>query len=275
MPIQPQQSDESGTVSITESISNSPALAPVGNTFVLGRSRVNHKQIQDFVNKGYLDPDSLGRSFFRPPSNEIVPQPKPYEAVVFRDFFAAGLHFPLEPFVSEVLDLFEVQLHQLTPNAIARLSVFTMAMKMTGSELLVDTFARFYKIQQHRNKIRNPDTGEEVYSDFGAYIFVLKKLEDEEGLVPTFRNKWPQWVQYWFYHHVCADSEVANAQANGQEKALPLVSTLTPLSAVRTPVFLASQPNEIASGEAFLLTSRWQISRDLVKEWIALGLKPL
>jgi hypothetical protein len=54
-----------------------------------------------------------------------------------------------------------------------------------------------------------------VYSDFGAYIFVLKKLEDEEGLVPTFRNKWPQWAQYWFYHRVCADSEVANGQANG------------------------------------------------------------
>jgi len=84
----------------------------------------------------------------------------------------------------------------LTPNAIARLSVFAMVMKMTGSELLVDTFARFYKIQQRRNKFRNPDTDEEVYSDFGAYIFVPKKLEDRGGLMPTFRNKCPQWAQF-------------------------------------------------------------------------------
>lgn len=236
---------------------------------------MNHKQIQDFVNKGYLEPDSLGRPQFRPPGNEIVPQPKPYEAIVFLDFFVAGLHFPLEPFVSDVLDRFGVQLHQLTPNAIARLSVFTMAMKMTRSELLVDTFARFYNIQQRRNKIRNPETKEEVYSDFGAYIFVPKKLEDGEGLVPTFRNKWPQWAQFLFYHHVCTDSDVVDAEANGKEKASPLVSTLTPFSAICMPSFSISRPNGVKSGEAFVLTSQWQISRDLIEEWIALGQKPL
>ena len=58
-------------------------------------------------------------------------RPKPNEAVVFRDFFLAGLQFPLEKFVSDVLETFGVQLHQLTPNAIARLSVSVMAMKMT------------------------------------------------------------------------------------------------------------------------------------------------
>ena len=60
---------------------------------------------------------------------------------------------------------------------------------MIGSDLLVDTFARFYKIQQCRNKFQNSDTDEEVYSYFGSYIFVPKKLEDGGGLVPTFRNK--------------------------------------------------------------------------------------
>ena len=98
-------------VSITESVSNSPAPAPVGNTFILGRSRVTHKLIQDYVNKGYLETNSLGHQQFRPPGKETIPQPKPYEAVVFRDFFVVGLHFPLEPFVSGVLDRFGVQLH--------------------------------------------------------------------------------------------------------------------------------------------------------------------
>lgn len=146
---------------------------------------------------------------------------------------------------------------------------------MTGLELLVDTFACFYKIQQYRNKIRNLDTNEEVYLDFGAYIVVQKKLEDGEGLVPTFRNKWPQWAQHWFYYRVCTDSVVVDAEANGREKASLLVLTLTLLSAIRMPSFSTSRPNEVKSGEAFVLTSQWQISRDLIEEWIALGRKPL
>ena len=85
--IEQRESDTSEQVSVTKSVSNSPALAPVGNTFILGRSKVTHKQIQDFVNKGYLAPDSLGCSLFRPPGDELVARPKPYDAVVFRDFF--------------------------------------------------------------------------------------------------------------------------------------------------------------------------------------------
>lgn len=46
MPIEeegPQASSDSAQVSIAESVSNSPAPAAVGNTFILGRSRVNHQ----------------------------------------------------------------------------------------------------------------------------------------------------------------------------------------------------------------------------------------
>lgn len=68
---------------------------------------------------------------------------------------------------------------------------------------------------------------------------------------------------------------MASAEANGWERASPLVLTLSPLSAIKTPVYSLSSPAETASGKAYLLTSHWQISRDLVEEWIALGRKPL
>ena len=45
---------------------------------------------------------------FFAPGDEEVPQPKPYDVVVFRDFFFAGLQFLLEPFVVEVLERFDV-----------------------------------------------------------------------------------------------------------------------------------------------------------------------
>jgi hypothetical protein len=55
---------------------------------------------------------------------EVIPEPKEDEVVAFKSFFRAGLRFPLNEMVGEVLNNFEIYLHQLTPNAIVRLSVF-------------------------------------------------------------------------------------------------------------------------------------------------------
>jgi hypothetical protein len=49
---------------------------------------------------------------------EIIPEPKEDEVVVFKSFFRAGLRFPLYEMIGEVLKKFEIYLHQLTPNAI-------------------------------------------------------------------------------------------------------------------------------------------------------------
>jgi hypothetical protein len=49
---------------------------------------------------------------------EVVPEPRNDEVIVFKSFFIAGLRFPLYEMISEVLKKFEIYLHQLTPNAI-------------------------------------------------------------------------------------------------------------------------------------------------------------
>jgi hypothetical protein len=43
-----------------------------------------------------------------------------------------GLRFPLSSFVVEVLKIFEVYLHQLTPEAIIRLNIFVWAVRSQG-----------------------------------------------------------------------------------------------------------------------------------------------
>jgi hypothetical protein len=53
-----------------------------------------------------------------------VPTPEENEVVVFRNFLKAGLRFPLSNFVVEVLKVFEVYLHQLTPESIIRMGIF-------------------------------------------------------------------------------------------------------------------------------------------------------
>jgi hypothetical protein len=55
---------------------------------------------------------------------ETTPAPNNDEVVVFKRFFKAGLRFSLNEMIEEVLKNFEIYLHQLTPNAIVRLSVF-------------------------------------------------------------------------------------------------------------------------------------------------------
>ena len=58
----------------------------------------------------------------------MVLEPKDNEVVAFKSFFRAGLRFPLYDIIGEVLKNFEIYLHQLTPNAIIRLSVYIWAL---------------------------------------------------------------------------------------------------------------------------------------------------
>jgi hypothetical protein len=46
------------------------------------------------------------------------------EVVIFRSFFKAGLRFPLRRFVVEVLKIYQIFLHQITPEAIIRMGIF-------------------------------------------------------------------------------------------------------------------------------------------------------
>jgi hypothetical protein len=54
---------------------------------------------------------------------EVVPEPKDDEVITFKSFFRARIRLPLYEMIGEVLKKFEIYLHQLTPNAIVRLSV--------------------------------------------------------------------------------------------------------------------------------------------------------
>ena len=66
------------------------------STFRIGHSRVSNEGLQEYVRQGLLNSEFSMN--FRAPRNEEVPQPKPYEAVVFRDYFVTGLCFWCETF---------------------------------------------------------------------------------------------------------------------------------------------------------------------------------
>ena len=53
-----------------------------------------------------------------------VPVPEENEVMIYRSFFKAGLRFPLSRVVVEVLKIYEIFLHQITPEAIIRMGIF-------------------------------------------------------------------------------------------------------------------------------------------------------
>jgi hypothetical protein len=77
---------------------------------------------------------------------ETTPTPKDDEVVVFKSFFRARLRFPLNEMIGEVLDNYEIFLHQLTPNAIVRLSIFIWALRSQGMNPNAEAFCRVHEL---------------------------------------------------------------------------------------------------------------------------------
>jgi hypothetical protein len=73
-------------------------------------------------------------SIVRAGGENNVPLPEADEVVVFRSFMKAGLRFPLDKLLVEVLKTFEIYLHKLTLEAIIEVWIFIWAMRSQGLE---------------------------------------------------------------------------------------------------------------------------------------------
>jgi hypothetical protein len=73
-------------------------------------------------------------SIVRASGDNNVPAPEENEVVIYRSFFKAGLWFPLSKFVVEVLKIYQIFLHQITPEAIIRMEIFVWAIRSQGLE---------------------------------------------------------------------------------------------------------------------------------------------
>jgi hypothetical protein len=79
-------------------------------------------RIQELVERGYFAEGGARAS-----GEEMVSEPNDDEAVMFSEFFTAGLRMPLHPVLTVILLKLQMQLHQLTPNGIAQLSKYIWA----------------------------------------------------------------------------------------------------------------------------------------------------
>ena len=124
---------------------------------------------------------------------EVIPEPKEDEVVVFKSFFRAGLRFPLYDMVGEVLKKFEIYLHKLTPNVIVRLSVYIWALRSQGKSVNAEGFYRVHELH-YQTKTRAVG----LHKNIRCYNFAYRN--DTNAPVIGYRTKWPtEWTNEWFY----------------------------------------------------------------------------
>jgi hypothetical protein len=103
-----------------------------------GKSTVSEAYMPMMIKPGYFG--EAEKKLIRFGGEETTPTPENDEVVVFKSFFRAGLRFPLNKMIGEVLENYEIYLHQLTPNAIVRLSVFIWALRSQGIDPNAEAF---------------------------------------------------------------------------------------------------------------------------------------
>jgi hypothetical protein len=164
--------DLSGTVAAAE-------LRP-SDTVEFGVSRMLLVRVQDMQQLGYF-----GGGVGRVPGAEEVPEPEG-ELVVFEAFFIAGLRLPAHRFVSEVLQKFEVQVHQLTPNAVVALAKYVWATTSYGGQPSVEVFAKQYCLHWQKRKIGHKIT------QFGSCTFTPKSGKTTGSMFHRLKSKTTQ-----------------------------------------------------------------------------------
>jgi hypothetical protein len=124
---------EQADVEDTESEDDYSSVVPSKPSHLdFGKSTISKGDLPKMLNLGYLS--EAKKELIRFGGEETTLKPEKDEVVIFKSFFKAGLRFPLNKMIADVLKKFGIYLHQLTPNAIVRLSVYIWALRSQGVE---------------------------------------------------------------------------------------------------------------------------------------------
>jgi hypothetical protein len=109
---------------------------------VFGKSTIKQSHLDNMRGRYFRDMPIVRAD----DGERTVPTPEENEVVIFRSFFKAGLRFPLSKFVVEVLKIYQVYLHQITPEAIIRMGIFIWAVRSQGLEPNAKSFCNMHEL---------------------------------------------------------------------------------------------------------------------------------
>jgi hypothetical protein len=193
--------------------------------------------------------------------DKTAPTPKENEVMIFRSFSKARLWFPLSGFVVEVLKIFQIFLHQITPEAIIRMGIFVLAVRSQGLEPNAKSFCSMHELLYETK----PWGKEQYHNNFGCYSFVARS--GSSSPVSTFRKTWPgEWTKEWFY--------VKNDLKAREDIKEIIMRPIWQRFGLRKPKV---EIDEAAEGcrRAFSTVCSFIGTRDLIQEHIAFRVWPL
>jgi hypothetical protein len=220
-----------------------------------GKSTISKADFPKMVKSGYFSEDKKGLIRFG--GEETTPKPQKDEIVIFKSFLKAGLRFPLNRMIVDVLKKFGIHFHQLTPNAIVRLSVYIWALRSQGVEPFAEGFYRVHELH-YQTKARKDG----LHENFGCYNFAYWKTTKFPMI--SYRSKWPTgWKSEWFYVKVDDDKEKL------VQSPLELIFGESRPQCNMTP----EGPTQTALAE-FRIIAEHIGTRDLVQEFLAYKIFP-
>jgi hypothetical protein len=114
-----------------------------------------------------------------------APAAEENEVVIYRSFLKAGLRFPLSKFMVEVLKIFQIFFHQITPEAIITMGIFVWAVRSQGLKPSAKWFCNMHELLYETKATSK----EKYHNNFGCYGFIARS--NASYPVPTFRRRWP------------------------------------------------------------------------------------
>jgi hypothetical protein len=126
---------------------------------IFGKSTIKQSHLDNMRGRYFRD-----MSIVRADIDRVIHAPEENEVVIYRSFFKVGLRFPLSKFVVEVLKIYQLFLHQITPEAIIRMGIFTWAMRSQGLEPSTRCFCSMHEISYETK----PWGKEQYHNNFGC-----------------------------------------------------------------------------------------------------------
>jgi hypothetical protein len=163
--------------------------------------------------------------------------------------------------VVEVLRIYQIFIHQITPEAIIRMGIFVWAVRSQGLEPTAKSFCSMHELL-YKTK---PWGKEQYHNNFGCYSFVARS--GSSCPVPTFQNRCPRdWTKEWFY--------VKNDLKAREDIKEIIMRPIWSRFGLRKPKV---EIDETAEGcrRAFGIVCSFIGARDLVQEHVAYRIWPL
>jgi hypothetical protein len=224
---------------------------------VFGKSSIKQSHLDNMRGRYFRDMSTV-RADDR---ERTMPTPEENEVVIFRSFFKVGLWFPLSKIVVEVLNIYQVYLHQITPEAIIRMGIFVWAVRSQGLEPNAKSFCNMHELLYETK----PWGKEQYHNNFGCYSFVARS--GSSCPVPTFRKRWPEdWMKKCFY--------VKNDLKAREDVKDIIMRPIWQRFGLRKPKVEFDEAAEECQ-KAFGIVCSFIGTRDLVQEHIAFRVWPL